>query len=218
LDTLDLELGSRPREDIMNKTVKSRTSPGKLWEARKGLGGLLFLSIMVLSLVATVPGAWATPSQHPLRQTVPPPTAIAGTVFNDLNGDGSQQEGEPGIEGVTVTLDPGEPSEDTSITDLVLSLIATVPGAWATPSQQPLRQTVPPQTAITDEEGNYWFPGLEADSAHTVEETDPAGYISTTPNTVEVTMPSDGSGVDVSFGDRFRYRILLLQVFKGYTP
>lgn len=36
---------------------------------------------------------------------VPGPATLAGTVFDDLDGDGQQDAGEPGIAGVTVTLD-----------------------------------------------------------------------------------------------------------------
>lgn len=40
-----------------------------------------------------------------LLQVTPDPTEIRGTVFNDINGNGAEDGGEPGIPGVTVFLD-----------------------------------------------------------------------------------------------------------------
>ncbi|HET6249141.1 MAG TPA: SdrD B-like domain-containing protein [Tepidisphaeraceae bacterium] len=69
-------------------------------------------------------------------QTVgtPPPAFIAGNVFDDVNGDGIQNNGEAGQSGVTVYLD------------------ASNTGTFQ--AGDPTRQT--------DPNGNYIFPGLEA--------------------------------------------------------
>ena len=93
---------------------------------------------------------------------------VSGVVFNDGNANGSQQAGEGGLGGVTVTL------RDSSGT-----IIAT---------------------AITAGDGSYTFPGVTP-GAYTVVETDLAGYASTTPNNVTVTVPSGGSA-SANFGDQ----------------
>ena len=82
------------------------------------------------------------------------PSEIHGTKFEDINGDGSHDSGEPGLEGVTIfvdlnrnnILDTGEPS------------------------------------TVTDAEGKYWFDGLEA-GAYVVREIVPAGFVQTFPDT-----------------------------------
>ncbi|MBN1149328.1 MAG: hypothetical protein JXA78_18850, partial [Anaerolineales bacterium] len=88
--------------------------------------------------------------------------SIYGMVFEDLNGSGERELGEPGIAGVTLTLDGTK-------------------------------------TTTTDEYGNYTFSTKQA-GMHTVVETDPAGYFSTTPNEVHVTVALKSSK-QVDFGD-----------------
>ncbi len=73
---------------------------------------------------------------------------IAGTVFNDANGNGKQDDNENGIAGVTITLD------------------GTV-------------------TTVTNGLGQYSF-RISTAGTHTVEETDPPGFISTTPNKLNI--------------------------------
>jgi PKD repeat protein len=71
---------------------------------------------------------------------------ISGTVFNDVNGNGKQDDTEAGISGVTVTLDGSS-------------------------------------TAVTNGGGQYSFV-ISQDGTHTLVETDPDGFISTTSNTL----------------------------------
>ena len=71
---------------------------------------------------------------------------IRGIVYDDLNGDGVMDAGEPGLSGVTVTL-------------------------------------VGVESTFTDALGQYAFGDIAA-GAYTVVETDPVGFVSTTPNTV----------------------------------
>ncbi|MFN8498615.1 MAG: SdrD B-like domain-containing protein [Anaerolineae bacterium] len=93
---------------------------------------------------------------------------VTGNVFNDLNGDGVRQPGEPGIPGVTVTLKDGAGN------------------------------TV--GTTTTDPNGNYSFPNVPP-GTYTVVETDPSGFVSTTPNSVPVVVtPNSTSNAD--FGDQ----------------
>jgi len=87
---------------------------------------------------------------------------IQGTVYNDINGNGVMDMGEPGIEGVSVSL-------------------------------------VGVEDTTTDSMGMYAF-GVSASRAYTVTETDPAGFISTTDNTVVVDIVDQGATVD--FGDQ----------------
>ena len=90
-----------------------------------------------------------------------------GTVYNDMNGNGTMDMGEAGIEGVTVTL--------TDVDNNVLD------------------------TAATDANGSYAF-AISTEVIYKVFETDPAGYISTTPN--EVTFETVDQDVTINFGDR----------------
>jgi len=86
---------------------------------------------------------------------------IQGIVYNDLDGDGEMDLGEPGIPGVVVTL---------------VTLDATV----------------------TDTQGHYAF-SVTTSGTYTVEETDPSGYLSTTPNSIVVQITDQAARVD--FGD-----------------
>ena len=88
---------------------------------------------------------------------------VSGTVFSDLNGNGTQDAGESGIGGVTVTLDGTT-------------------------------------TTTTSGGGSYSFSGVAAGS-HTVVETDPAGFVSTTPNSRTVSVPANGAA-SANFGDQ----------------
>jgi uncharacterized repeat protein (TIGR01451 family) len=88
--------------------------------------------------------------------------SIIGTVFEDSDGDGELDAGEPGIAGVTVTLDSAV-------------------------------------TVQTDINGSYGFT-TTVPGAHTVVETDPAGYFSTTPNEIHVDVTL-GAAQTVNFGD-----------------
>jgi hypothetical protein len=88
--------------------------------------------------------------------------SIHGTVFEDLNGNGVQDDGEQGIPNVWITLD----------------------GV---------------RSVMTGLYGGYTFTVTSA-GLHTVEESDPPGYFSTTPNTVTLDVQL-GNGYTVDFGD-----------------
>jgi hypothetical protein len=92
---------------------------------------------------------------------------VSGLVFQDYNGDGLPSLGEPGIGGVTVTLQSGG-------TD-VLAL-------------------------ITAQDGSYTFFDV-AVGDYTVVETDPPGFVSTSPNVVAVTLSAQQTSASVNFGD-----------------
>ncbi len=93
--------------------------------------------------------------------------SVSGVVFNDLNGNGGQDAGEPGLGGVLVTLTS---SAGTAI------------------------------TTTTASNGTYQFRAITPGS-YTVTETDPAGYVSTTHNSVPVTVAAGGAGI-ANFGDQ----------------
>ncbi|MCW5851639.1 MAG: hypothetical protein KIT87_16315 [Anaerolineae bacterium] len=109
-----------------------------------------------------------------------PTTAVAtinGVVFNDLNGNGTREGGEPGIPNVTVTLyGPGPDS------------------VFGTPDDVPVTSTT------TDPNGAYSFPNVPP-GVYQVRETDPPGFSSTTPNAVVVNAPAGGT-VTADFGDQ----------------
>jgi hypothetical protein len=69
-------------------------------------------------------------------------------------------------------------------------------------------------TTTTNSLDNYWFRDLEPGLVYTVTETTPAGYSSTTADTVEVTVSEEGELVN--FGD-YRAMITLLIILKNYA-
>ncbi len=93
---------------------------------------------------------------------------VSGTVFNDLNGNGVQDPGEPGLGGVTVQL--------LNSNGNVIATTTTTGG------------------------GNYSFTNLTP-GTYTVQETDPVGFVSTTPNTRTATVPPGGTATP-QFGDQ----------------
>lgn len=109
------------------------------------------------------------------QTTVEPPLAslIYGTVFEDADGDGEWDAGEVGIPGVAVRL-----------YDNVMS-VADQPGHYT--------------LATTDLHGNYAF-STTVKGIHTLVEVDPSGYLSTTPNQVDVDVQL-GNDHQVNFGD-----------------
>jgi hypothetical protein len=76
-----------------------------------------------------------------------PLVGTGGSVFEDTNGNGKKDTGEPGIAGVTITL------SGTSVFTGVIT----------------------PQTVTTDTNGNYTFTGLTP-GTYMIVETQPAGY------------------------------------------
>lgn len=94
------------------------------------------------------------------------PAGIQGTKFNDLNGNGVREPGEPGLRDVQIfidtnnntTVDPGEPS------------------------------------TLTNASGNFVFPGL-LPGTYTVREISPQGFSPTTPNPVVVTLTGTNATV-----------------------
>ena len=74
--------------------------------------------------------------------------SLAGSVYRDINANGSREAGEPGISGVSVTLTG-------------VAVNGTV---------------IPPQIALTDANGNYLFTNLLA-GTYTVVETQPLAFV-----------------------------------------
>ena len=176
----------------MRKANTARASTSDLWGAHRSLWGLLLLGVIVLVLAAIAPQAWATPDQNPLQQTNPPPPpagSISGIVFRDLDSDGSLDPGEPGIPGVTVTLD----GTDTDISN---------------------QDTGDPDQP----EGGYWFPDLDPGSRHTVSAEDTPNYvILTAPQVVDMPDPAEAEGEQVHFAARGRYQIFMTIISKNYA-
>ena len=84
--------------------------------------------------------------------TAPTAATITGTVFNDANGDGAQDNGEAGLAGVQVYLDLGNV------------------GYFVTGDP----------TTMTNATGGYTLPGLAAGN-YIVRQVSPSGYAQTTP-------------------------------------
>ncbi|MBN1120939.1 MAG: Cna B-type domain-containing protein [Anaerolineae bacterium] len=106
------------------------------------------------------------------------PGTISGTVFDDIDGGGTQNAGEPGIASVTVAL-----YKDTNGSGVYDPTIDTLV-----------------DTATTDGTGSYSFASV-APGSYIVVETDPAGYNSTTSNEVSVILPAAGAA-SANFGDQ----------------
>ena len=98
-------------------------------------------------------------------------SSLTGTVWHDLNANGVTDPGEPGIAGAVVDVTWEGP-----LGNISFSVTTDVLGAWSLPS-------VPP--------GNY--------TAVLDNTTVPAGFVNTTPDTVEVVAPVGGTN-NVDFG------------------
>jgi large repetitive protein len=103
---------------------------------------------------------------------------IGDRVWNDLNGDGVQDPGEPGLQGGTVVLTDDGPD-----------------GLFDTPDDLTTSTT-------SAADGSYSFGGLSAGDFR-VSFTPPAGFVATTsPTTVTRTLTVGQSDADVDFGAR----------------
>lgn len=110
---------------------------------------------------------------------------VCGLVFNDVNGNGTQDPGEVGIENVVVKL-------------------------WGT-SANLIAQT------ITDALGRFEFNNVVAGEYH-VQEIDPDGYISTTPNSYNIFV-TNADVCGIKFGDKVKPvpEPCNLALYKTYT-
>ncbi|HEX2172042.1 MAG TPA: SdrD B-like domain-containing protein [Dehalococcoidia bacterium] len=126
----------------------------------------------------------ATPtSQSPVPRPAGP--SISGMVFNDQNENAVPDAGEAGIAGVAIALrSPGPDGTGGTADDIIFG------------------------NTSTGSDGRYTFPNITGGS-YIVVETDPPGAVSTTSNTVPVTV-SNAPAV-VNFGDR-------LSVTAGAAP
>jgi large repetitive protein len=98
---------------------------------------------------------------------------LNGVVFEDKNGDKTQQPTEPGIAGAIVTI------KDAAGNDI---------------DSDPATAGIQPTTTTTDANGKYTFPTLPAGPVQVIV-TPPAGYVTTTPerNPQTVTIPTGGT-------------------------
>jgi hypothetical protein len=98
--------------------------------------------------------------------------SISGQKFNDLNGDGIRQAGEPVLSGLTVFLD----TNNNGVLDH---------GETST---------------TTDANGNYTFPNL-GPGTYLVREMQQPGIVQTTPNPAPITLLPGQPVTNVDFGD-----------------
>ena len=116
-----------------------------------------------------------------------PSGQIGDTIWNDLDGDGIQDAGEPGIPGVTVELDPPAGVD-----------LGNGPGV--------------PVTVVTDANGHYLFDNLPAGD-YTVTVTPPAGATNTGDpdggfdSTADLTLGDGESNLDQDFGYQYTGQI-----------
>lgn len=111
------------------------------------------------------------------------PSTIAGTVFEDVDGDGEQDAEEAGMADVMVKLD-SEAGHG-------------------------------PQPVATDPNGDYSFTLTWADT-YTVTAVSPAGYASTTPQSVVVQITGPEQQETVDFGYQTRFTIHLPVVGRNF--
>jgi uncharacterized repeat protein (TIGR01451 family) len=104
-------------------------------------------------------------------------SAFAGLVFNDLNSSQAQDPGEDPISGVTIQLYSPGPDGLLDTADDVLE-----------------------GTTTTNSEGRFIFDAL-LPGAYLAKESDPSGYISTSPNKVQAGVPLSGAAY-VEYGDK----------------
>jgi len=129
---------------LTSGTYAVRAEPPEAgWQATSPSSGLRSVTLST--------GQTSTGRNFGYRQTSPN-GAISGTVFNDLNNDGSQGTGEPGVAGRTVFLDRDD--------DGVLDSSET--------------------STVTDASGAYRFSGLPGRAYH-VRQSLPAGWRQTEP-------------------------------------
>ncbi|HAZ44152.1 MAG TPA: hypothetical protein DCZ55_06635 [Cyanobacteria bacterium UBA11371] len=111
----------------------------------------------------------------PATVTIPviasPRVQIGDTVFNDINGNGVQDQGEPGLPNVTVTLT--SPGSD---------------GILGTPDDTT-------QTTTTNNNGNYSFPNLPPGN-YRVTITPPSGFSPTTPVSQTISVTNNNPNFD----------------------
>jgi len=118
-----------------------------------------FASTTPNTVPVTIPAGGSISVQFGDRRSPQGAGAIVSVVFNDLNGNGTQDAGEPGLPGVTVFLD----SNGNGALD---------PGETST---------------VTDADGNYRFTGLPPDT-YTVTFVPPPNYTLTTNRSNSVTV------------------------------
>jgi hypothetical protein len=97
--------------------------------------------------------------------TAPASASILGVVYNDLNGNGARDSGEPGLGGVTVYIDVNNTG----------SLVSTDP------------------STVTNTLGQYSFNGL-ASGTYIVRDVPPSGTVQTAPSAAAVTTTIDFDG------------------------
>ncbi|MGC9361005.1 MAG: SdrD B-like domain-containing protein, partial [Anaerolineae bacterium] len=133
---------------------------------------LAVIGMALVTLAVAAEPAWNASGDVSPRGTIPEPGdyTISGVVYHDLDGDGEYDDGvEPGIGGVTVTLQPdGE--------------------TWVS------NETGAPSGPV----GGYWFDNIVPGQEYTVTCSPVPGYVSTSPAQVTgVTLTGGGTGPGV---------------------
>ena len=136
----------------------------------------------------------ATPEPSLTPTATPAPFAILGRVWSDLDADGTPGPGEEGISGVQLTLFIDRNQDGKFSSDEVVFA-----------------------RAETDILGEFVIESVPV-GAYLLMETDPPGYLSTTPNVVPAEAFRAGQLVFVAFGDRPQRKVFLPALLGHYTP
>ncbi|MCH1928635.1 tandem-95 repeat protein [Shewanella sp. A25] len=215
-----------------------------------------YVSVTSNSKNITLPSSQVVANFADMKQGV-----VTGLVFNDLNGNGVYDDGEPGVNGVVMTVTAGPVNNTTqsdgtfyfgNLADAIYTLSISVPTGFVATTAESMTVIVsdlnvnaglqfgvkvsgtidgevyhdingnlrrdPGESGIggvlltldggaTTQSlvnGQFSFTGVTAGLTHTVEETDPTNYVSTTSNRVSVILDNNGKAdVAAVFGDQF---------------
>jgi hypothetical protein len=158
-------------DEITTNEFKFTSSNNTVKRARPMLSVTYYPAVPTPTPTAT-PTATNTPTATPTATATPLPGGISGHVWNDLNGNGSLDPGEPGLAGATLRL-----------------------YEYQHPAPEP---PVRPDV-VTGADGAFAFDDLPS-AMYSLVELNPPGYVSTSPDALMVLVVS-GATTQADFWD-----------------